>query len=55
MPALAKAEDIELSDEQLEAVSGGCGTQTPVLCPKATITTLDAQFVFLQTKPTARV
>lgn len=34
MLALAKAEGIELSDKQLEAVSGGRGTQTPVLCPK---------------------
>ena len=31
--ALAKAEGIELTDEQLEAVSGGCGTYT-VRCPK---------------------
>ena len=31
--ALAKAEGIELTDEQLEAVSGGCGTYT-VKCPK---------------------
>ena len=27
--ALAKEEGIELSDEQLEAVNGGCGTTTP--------------------------
>ena len=31
--ALAKAEGIELTEEQLEAVSGGCGTYT-VRCPK---------------------
>ena len=31
--ALAKEEGIELTDEQLEAVSGGCGTYT-VKCPK---------------------
>ena len=30
---LAKKEGIELTDEQLEAVSGGCGTYT-VKCPK---------------------
>ena len=30
---LAKKEGIELTDEQLEAVSGGCGTYT-VRCPK---------------------
>ena len=27
MLALAKEEDIELTDEQLEAISGGCGTR----------------------------
>ena len=31
--ALAKAEGIELSDEQLEAVSGGACTTTYVACP----------------------
>ena len=34
---LAKNEGIELTDEQLEAVSGGCGTPTPLSqwkCPK---------------------
>ena len=31
---LAKEEGIELSDEQLEAVSGGCGTAEPLKCPK---------------------
>ena len=31
--ALAKNEGIELSEEQLAAVSGGCGTYT-VRCPK---------------------
>ena len=37
MLALAKQEGIELTDEQLEAVSGGCGTTTPpakpTVCP----------------------
>ena len=28
MLALAKQEGVELTDEQLEAVSGGCGTST---------------------------
>lgn len=34
--AVAKEEGIELSDEQLEAVSGGCGTDNsdPITCPK---------------------
>ena len=39
--AYAKEEDIVLTDEQLEAVSGGCGTSTTsklnkcgLLCPK---------------------
>ena len=34
---LAKNEGIELNDEQLEAVSGGCGTPTPLSqwkCPE---------------------
>lgn len=33
MLALAKEEGIELSDEQLEAVSGGCGTGNHPPCP----------------------
>ena len=32
--ALAKEEGIELSDEQLEAVSGGCGKQRKNVCQK---------------------
>ena len=32
--ALAKEEGIELTEEQLEAVSGGCGTITGLHCPK---------------------
>lgn len=34
--ALAKQEGVELTDEQLEAVSGGCGTEDsdPIRCPK---------------------
>ena len=33
--ALAKEEGIELTDEQLEAVSGGCYTDSkPAVCPK---------------------
>ena len=31
--ALAKTEGIELTDEQLETVSGGCGTEI-IECPK---------------------
>ena len=31
--ALAKAEGVELNDEQLEAVSGGCG-DSKIKCPK---------------------
>ena len=32
--ALAKAEGVELTDEQLEVVSGGCGNSTPKKCPE---------------------
>lgn len=32
--SLAKVEGIELTDDQLEAVSGGACTTTVVLCPK---------------------
>ena len=31
---LAKQEGIELTEEQLEAVSGGCYTDKPAVCPK---------------------
>ena len=31
--ALAKQEGIELTDEQLQSVSGGCFTAKPVKCP----------------------
>ena len=31
---LARNEGIELTDEQLAAVSGGCGTSDEVVCPK---------------------
>lgn len=31
---VAKEEGLELSDEQLEAVSGGCNTSRPTVCPK---------------------
>ena len=31
---LAKEEGIELTDEQLEAVSGGCGTISGLYCPR---------------------
>ncbi|MCR5079629.1 MAG: hypothetical protein K6B65_06925 [Bacilli bacterium] len=31
---LAKKEGIELTEEQLEAVSGGCGTSQEVQCPE---------------------
>lgn len=34
MLAFAKQEGIELTDEQLEAVSGGTCTDTPSNCPK---------------------
>ena len=36
MLAMAKEEGIELTDEQLEAVNGGCGTKTytGLICPK---------------------
>lgn len=40
--ALAKAEGIELSDEQLEAVSGGCDTPTPVPCSKCGSTNVES-------------
>jgi hypothetical protein len=32
--ALAKQEGVELTDDQLAAVSGGCGTPTAVPCPR---------------------
>lgn len=41
--SLAKEEDIELTDEQMEAVSGGCGTPTAVPCPNCGTT--DVYFV----------
>lgn len=31
--AVAKEEGIELNDEQLEAVSGGCGAESGLTCP----------------------
>ena len=36
MLAVAKEEGIELNDEQLEAVTGGCGSgdSNPIKCPK---------------------
>ena len=35
MLVLAKEEGVELTDEQLQAVSGGgCSTSAPVVCPK---------------------
>ena len=30
---LAKAEGVELSDEQLQAINGGCGGSVPDKCP----------------------
>ena len=38
--ALAKAEGIELSDEQLEAVSGGFCSETTEPCPKCGSTSI---------------
>lgn len=35
---VAKEEGIELTDEQLEAVSGGCGFSDPKNCPKCNST-----------------
>ena len=37
----AKEEGIELTDEQLEAVSGGCGT-TNTVCPKGGVRNFNA-------------
>ena len=34
----AKEEGVELNDEQLEAVSGGCGFSDPTNCPKCNST-----------------
>ena len=34
MLAMAKEEGIELNDEQLEAVSGGCSSDPSTICPK---------------------
>lgn len=40
--AAAKEEGIELSDEQLEAVTGGCGTAPePLKCPKCGSTNVE--------------
>lgn len=36
--AIAKEEGIELTDEQLEAVTGGCGFVDPTNCPKCNST-----------------
>jgi len=35
---VAKEEGVELNDEQLEAVSGGCGFSDPTNCPKCNST-----------------
>ena len=35
---VAKEEGVELTDEQLEAVSGGCGFVDPTNCPKCNST-----------------
>ena len=40
----AKEEGIELNDEQLEAVSGGCGTT--VRCPSCASTEYDREWFF---------
>ena len=42
--ALAKAEGVELSDEQLEAVSGGCGKKDST-CPKCGANGGDVVFI----------
>ena len=34
MLALARNEGVELNNEQLEAISGGCGTIEGALCPR---------------------
>ena len=41
--ALAKEEGVELTSEQLEAVSGGCFTAKPVKCPNCGSTDVTKQ------------
>ena len=45
--ALAKQEDIELTEEQLEAVSGGCTTPVvkPTLCPNCKSDQVEKEFI----------
>ena len=45
--ALAKQEDIELTEEQLEAVSGGCTTPVEkfVPCPKCKSIQVEREFI----------
>lgn len=38
----AKEEGIELNDEQLEAVSGGCGPESGLVCPRCGQSSYDA-------------
>ena len=38
--AVAREEGIELTDEQLEAVTGGCGTLTNEVCPRCGSTSI---------------
>lgn len=39
---LAKEEGLELTDEQLEAVSGGCKKGEPVKCPECNSTNVES-------------
>ena len=43
--ALAKQEGVELTDEQLKAVSGGCDASKPIKCPHCGSTDATKQYL----------
>ena len=42
---LAEKEGIKLTDEQLEAVTGGCNTEKPIKCPNCGSTNVSKQYL----------
>lgn len=42
--SLAKQEGVELTDEQLKAVTGGCGHNLQVICPNCQSTDIETRF-----------
>ena len=48
--AIAKEEGIELTDEQLDAVSGGCDSEEPTHCPNCGATENLTAVDFLRSK-----